>query len=131
MSAYSIRKIALMITACMLAIFLLCLPAYALPSETQESAAESVTDPPPIADGIEDDALFSNRENDMARGNLGDTDGDGRIEGQNNSPAEHDPIDAIENMNERSGGWITVAVCIAAIIALILIIVALIPKKRI
>ena len=58
------------------------------------------------------------------------TDGDGKIEGENNAPAEKDPIDAIENMTSRSGGWITVAACIAAIIALVLIIVALIPKKR-
>lgn len=130
MSAHSIRNIALMLTVCMLAISLLCLPAYALPSETRDMAAESTIDPPPIAEGIEDDALFPNTGNRMARGNLGDTDGDGKIEGENNAPAEKDPIDAIENMTSQSGGWITVAACIAAIIALVLIIVALIPKKR-
>ena len=62
-------------------------------------------------------------------GNLGDTDGDGRIEGETR-PAEQDPMHAVQNMSQRYGGWITTALCIIIAISLILIIVAMIPKKH-
>ena len=128
MSAHFIRNIALMITACMLAISLLCLPVCARTAESQNIAVESVTEPPSIGEEIDENALFPNRHN-LTRGNLGDTNGDGKIEGDNHF-VDQDPIHAIENMSAQNGGWITVIACIAAIIALVLIIVALIPKKR-
>ena len=99
--------------------------------ERQPRMAEDVTDLPPSGEGLDENALYPNPERPMERNNLGDTDGDGKIEGQNTPSKEHDPIQAIEEMAQQDGGWVTVAFCIAAIIALILIIVALIPKKHI
>ena len=131
MSALPLRKLALMLLICLSAVFLLSLPTQAMMREKQTRIAESVTAPPPIGEGIDENALYPNPERPMARNNPGDTDGDGKIEGQSTPSKEHDPIEAIEEMAQQDGGWVTVAFCIAAIIALILIIVALIPKKRI
>ena len=131
MSALSLRKIALMLLVCLSAVFLLSLPTQAMMRERQPRMDESVTDAPPIGEGIDENALYPNPERPMARDNPGETDGGGKIEGQNTPSKEHDPIEAIEEMAQQDGGWVTVAFCIAAIIALILIIVALIPKKRI
>jgi hypothetical protein len=131
MSALPLRKIALMLLVCLSAVFLLSLPTQAMMRERQPRMAESVTDMPPSGEGLDENALYPNPERPMARNNLGDTDGDGKIEGQNTPSKEHDPIQAIEEMAQQEGGWVTLAFCIAAIIALVLIIVALIPKKHI
>lgn len=131
MSALPLRKIALMLLVCLSAVFLLSLPTQAMMQERQPRMAEDVTDMPPSGEGLDENALYPNPERPMERNNLGDTDGDGKIEGQNTPSKEHDPIQAIEEMAQQDGGWVTVAFCIAAIIALVLIIVALIPKKHI
>jgi hypothetical protein len=131
MSALPLRKIALMLLVCLSAVFLLSLPTQAMMRERQPMMAEDVTDLPPSGEGLDENALYPNPERPMERNNLGDTDGDGKIEGQNTPSKEHDPIQAIEEMAQQDGGWVTVAFCIAAIIALVLIIVALIPKKHI
>ena len=128
MSALSIRKLALTVIACVLWVLLLALPAYAMPwGMTETTAHDTVrtTDPSPIGDGMEDIGEAK------ARGNLGDTDGDGVIEGNHTTTPEQDPMHAAENMVSQSGGWIAAAFCIAAVVTLLILIVVLIPKKRI
>ena len=122
-----------LIMALVLAATLLRLPAYAQPTAGESVMTDDITgttDPAPEGEGtphegssVTDGAIGEN-------GNLGDTDGDGKVESKVTTAVERDPIDAIENMTRRNGGWITAAVCIAVVVALILIIVALIPKKR-
>ena len=132
MSALSIRKIAPAVIACVLAMLLLALPVYAMPRGIEESAADEITgtaDPAPIGDGLEDNTFTVTEEEARARGNLGDTDGDGKIEGENTTAVEQDPMHAAQYAASRSS-WITAAVCIVAVVTLILIIVAMIPKKR-
>ena len=131
MSTLPIRKITLIIIACALTVLLLALPAYAMPRGIEETTAGNsminTTDPPPIGEGIEETA---ENQTEM-RGNLGDTDGDGIIEGDRTTTSpEQDPVHAAESMLSRRGGWITAAFCIAAVVALLILIVALIPKKR-
>ena len=119
--------------ACILALLLmlplLCLPALAAP---------------PVADRFMNNAIDHS-------GNVGDTDGDGSIEqhgsetglideilphdGQKARDGSRDPAEVIGDTAEQveqaaSGNWIIAVICIAAVIALILIIVALIPGKR-
>lgn len=103
----------------LLAAFLLCLPAAAMPARMTDNASRDgmLGEASSIIDDVIDET-----------GNLGDTDGDGVIERR--SVTEQDPAHAADEAMEGGNGWIVAAICVVAVISMILVIVALIPKRR-
>lgn len=129
MSTLLIRRWIALGLALILTASLLVLPTYALPwgseSETANGRAD-MTDPPPIGEGLPGEGA-----QEHARGNLGDTNGDGIIERENTPATEQDPMHAAEELTSRRGGWVIAMISVLAVVAVILLIVALVPKKRI
>ena len=134
-----LKKTAAWILLLLLLISLFCLPAFALPDESEtgnlsDVATTDLTDN--LTDGLTDGLLPDDGMTDgLPNTDNGIADDEGIIDAtsQNGTSTsvttERDPIDAAGN---AAGGanWVTIVICIVIVIAIILIIVALIPKKH-
>ena len=114
MSPLFLRRGAALILGCVMAAVWLTLPVYALP-QMRAARAER-------RDAAQETVIPSEGEETLREGSPVTEDA--------NRPSEQDPIHAIGERPIHGGRWVAIALCGLTAVSLVLIIAAMIPRKR-